>query len=86
MSQKEDLLEDFEDSPEVSKSGLYRHVYSAEFGQFGGQPYGAIVSNYSFSPSTPDIKLLQNVASVSAMSPRAVYRLCRARVLWFGQV
>ena len=65
---KDDLLEDFEDSPEVSKSGLYRHVYSAEYGQFGGQPYGAIVSNYSFGPSSPDVKLMKGVAAVSAMS------------------
>src|SRR6185436_12961855 len=37
---KEDLLADFEDSPEVPKSGLYKLVYSAEFGQFGGKPVG----------------------------------------------
>ncbi len=29
---KDDLLADFEDSPEVPKSGLYKTVYSAEFG------------------------------------------------------
>ena len=65
---KEDLLEDFEDAPEVTKSGLYKHAYTAEYGQFGGQPYGAIISNYSFGPGAQDIRLLQNVASVSAMS------------------
>ena len=27
---KEELLQDFEDAPEVSKSGLYKHVYTAE--------------------------------------------------------
>ncbi len=47
---KEDLLADFEDSPEVPKSGLYKLVYSAEFGTFGGKPVGAIVSNYEFGP------------------------------------
>ncbi|MCK5262099.1 MAG: type VI secretion system contractile sheath large subunit [Gammaproteobacteria bacterium] len=65
---KEELLEDFEDAPEIAKSGLYKHAYSAEFGQFGGQPYGAMISNYAFSPDAQDMKLLQNVASVSAMS------------------
>src|ERR1700744_463274 len=43
---KEDLLADFEDSPEVPKSGLYKLVYSAEFGQFGGKPVGVILANY----------------------------------------
>lgn len=65
---KEDLLSDFEDSPEITKSGLYKNCYTAEYGQFGGQPYGAIIANYEFGPGASDIKLLQNCASVSAMS------------------
>lgn len=65
---KEELLEDFEDAPEITKSGLYMKAYTAEYGQFGGQPYGAIISNYELGPGAQDVKLLQNVASVSAMS------------------
>ncbi len=65
---KEDLLEDFEDAPEVTKSGLYKTVYTAEYGQFGGKPYGNIIANYEFGPGPQDIKLLQYFASVSAMS------------------
>ncbi len=65
---KQDLLEDFEDAPEVTQSGLYKHIYTAEFGQFGGQPVGAIVANYEFGPGPQDMELLRNVASVSAMS------------------
>ncbi|NHN77113.1 type VI secretion system contractile sheath large subunit [Azotobacter chroococcum] len=65
---KEDLLEDFEDSPEVVQSGLYKHVYTAEYGQFGGQPVGALIANYFFDPSAPDVKTLQYVASVASMA------------------
>jgi type VI secretion system protein ImpC len=65
---KEDLLADFEDAPEVVKSGLYKIVYSAEFGQFGGKPYAAMVSNYDFGPGPQDIALLQKCAAVAAMS------------------
>jgi len=65
---KEDLLEDFEDSPEVLQSGLYKHVYTAEYGQFGGQPVGALIANYFFEPSAPDMKALQYVASVASMA------------------
>ncbi len=65
---KEDLLTDFEDSPEVPKSGLYKIAYTAEYGQFGGKPYGNIIANYDFGPGPQDIKLLQYVAAVSAMS------------------
>ncbi len=65
---KDDLAADFEDSPEIVQSGLYKHVYTAEYGQFGGEPYGAMIGNYYFSPSAPDVNLLQKVASVATMS------------------
>jgi len=65
---KEDLLTDFEDSPEVPKSGLYRIVYSNEYGVFGGKPYGVLCANYDFGPGPQDIELLRKCASVAAMS------------------
>ena len=65
---KEELLDDFEDSPEVPKSGLYKIVYTREYGQFGGQPYAAMIANYEFGPGPQDLKLLQYVASVAAMA------------------
>jgi len=65
---KDDLSDDFEEAPEVVKSGLYKHVYTAEYGVFGGKPIGAMIANYDFGPNAPDMKLLQNVASVGAMA------------------
>jgi type VI secretion system protein ImpC len=65
---KEDLQMDFEDAPEIPKSGLYKLVYSAEYGQFGGKPYGLLVANYDFGPGPQDVSLLQNCAAVAAMS------------------
>lgn len=65
---KQDLLDDFTDAPEVVQSGLYKLAYSREYGQFGGQPYAAIIGNYEFGPGPQDIKLLQDVSAVAAMS------------------
>ena len=65
---KEDLLTDFQDAPEIMSSGLYKHIYTAEYGQFGGQPVGAVIGNYEFGPGPQDMELLQHLASVSAMS------------------
>ncbi len=65
---KSDLLDDFEDAPEVVKSGLYKQVYTAEYGQFGGKPVGAIIANYEFGPKPQDISLLQYTASVASMA------------------
>jgi type VI secretion system protein ImpC len=65
---KEELLEDFEDAPEVVKSGLYKTVYSAEYGQFGGKPYACLIGNYQFDAGPRDVRLLQYTAAVAAMS------------------
>ncbi len=65
---KEELLEDFEFAPETSQSGLYKHVYSSGYGQFGGEPIGAMIGNFAFTPSTPDMKLLQYMSSLGAMA------------------
>lgn len=65
---KEDLQADFEDAPEITKSGLYKIAYTAEYGQFGGEPYAAIVGNYEFGPGPQDIALLGKIASVSTVA------------------
>lgn len=65
---KEDVLADFEDAPEVPKSGMYRIAYSAEYGPFGGRPFGAIVSTYTFGADAQDVMCLQKFASVAAMT------------------
>jgi len=65
---KQDLFDDFEDAPEVVKSGLYKTAYTQEYGQFGGQPYGLMIGNYEFGPGAQDIKLLQNLASVATIA------------------
>jgi type VI secretion system protein ImpC len=65
---KEDLLADFEDSPELVKSGLYKTVYSDNYGVFGGEPVAGMIANYDFGPGPQDVRLLQNCASVATMA------------------
>lgn len=65
---KDDLLDDFENAADITCSGIYKHVYTAGYGQFGGEPVAAMVGNYSFGPSSTDIKLLSYMASVGAMA------------------
>lgn len=63
---KQDLQEDFEDSPEIIQSGLYKHVYVDEYDTPGGEPYGALVSSYEFESGAMDIGLLTDISHVSA--------------------
>lgn len=67
-ARKDELLDDFEFAPEIVQSGFYKHVYSSGYGQFGGEPIGAIIGNYAFTPKAPDMKLLQYVSAVGAMA------------------
>jgi type VI secretion system protein ImpC len=63
---KEELAEDFEDSPETIQSGLYKHAYVDEYDTPGGEPYGSMISNFDFDSSVTDIGLLQQISKVAA--------------------
>ena len=63
---KEDLLESFEDAPELTQSAFYKHVYTNAYDQPGADPYSAIVTNYEFENSAPDIALMQQASKVAA--------------------
>jgi type VI secretion system protein ImpC len=65
---KDDLRNDFEDAPDITKSGLYNTVYKQAYGVFGGKPYGVVCSTYDFGPGTEDIQLLGKCAAVGAMA------------------
>jgi type VI secretion system protein ImpC len=64
---KEDLSCDFEDAPELAKSGLYKLV-NAPYATPSGSPYGLVVGNYEFEPAPADLVLLRSCAAVAAIA------------------
>lgn len=48
------------------QSPLFKKIYEAEFGQLGGQPYGALVGDYYFDHSPQDIDVLAGLAKIGA--------------------
>ncbi len=50
------------------QSPLFKKLYEEEYGQFGGHPYGAIVADYYFDNSGPDVDLLGQLAKICAAS------------------
>ena len=40
------------------QSPIFKKLYEEEYGQFGGEPYGAFVADYYFDNSAPDVELL----------------------------
>lgn len=48
------------------QSPLFKKIYEAEYGQFGGEPFGCMVGDYAFDHSPPDVELLGEMAKISA--------------------
>ncbi len=65
---KQDLERDLKENADITYTRLFRTVYSAEYGQFGGQPYGAIFASFGVAGSAADVGLLRRLAGVAAMA------------------
>lgn len=48
------------------QSPLFKKMYEEEYGQFGGEPFGAIVGDYYFDHSPPDVELLTEMSKIAA--------------------
>jgi len=50
------------------QSPIFKKVYEAEYGMFGGEPFGCFVADYYFDHSPPDVELLGEMSKVCAAS------------------
>jgi type VI secretion system protein ImpC len=48
------------------QSPLFKKLYEEEYGQFGGEPYGALVGDYHFDHTPPDVELLTEMSKLAA--------------------
>lgn len=48
------------------QSPLFKKVYEDEFGTPGGQPYGALIGDYYFDQSPPDVEILAGMAQIAS--------------------
>jgi type VI secretion system protein ImpC len=48
------------------QSPLFKKIYEEEYGQLGGEPFGALVGDYYFDHSPPDVELLGEMSKVAA--------------------
>ncbi|MEH6578005.1 MAG: type VI secretion system contractile sheath large subunit [Amphritea sp.] len=66
--QKEELIDQFEDAPAVDRSPLFDALYQKEFGTAGGEPYGLLIGDYTFSHKDEDVALLRYMGETAAAS------------------
>jgi type VI secretion system protein ImpC len=48
------------------QSPLFKSVYEAEYGTFGGEPFGCLVGDYYFDQTPPDVELLGELSKTCA--------------------
>jgi len=67
---KTELYQHLKDYPKAKwdQSELFKKVYEEEYGQLGGQPYGALVGDYYFSHHPTDVQLLRDLSKIAAAS------------------
>jgi type VI secretion system protein ImpC len=63
---KKELLKDLESAVDHDMSVLFKHIYEAEYGTFGGHPYSALIGDYEFGRHPQDIALLDRLSKVAA--------------------
>jgi type VI secretion system protein ImpC len=63
---KQELLRDIERAPEFDQSQLFKKIYSAEYGIYGGYPYGALIGDYEFGKHPDDMALIEGISHVAA--------------------
>jgi type VI secretion system protein ImpC len=65
---KSELLGEFRrySGAKWDQSPFFKQVYEAEFGQLGGQPYGALVGDYYFDHTAHNVALLRDIGKVAA--------------------
>ncbi len=65
---KKELYRDLRMYPDAKwdQSPLFKKMYESEFGQLGGEPYGALVGDYHFDHSAVDVRLLRDLGKIAA--------------------
>ncbi|MFT7594272.1 MAG: type VI secretion system protein ImpC [Paracoccaceae bacterium] len=48
------------------QSPIFKKIYTEEFSQLGGEPYGSLVADYHFDHSPPDVELLGEMSKIAA--------------------
>ena len=63
---KRELQKDLEDAVEFDMSETFKQIYTREFGQAGGEPFGALIGDYEFTNHPDDVGLLGRMSEVAA--------------------
>ncbi len=63
------------------QSPLFKRIYEAEFGTLGGQPFSAVVCDYYFDHTGPDVEMMQGLAKIGSAAHVPFISACSPNML-----
>lgn len=63
---RDELQDDLEKAVEFDQSHIFKLIYEAEYGTYGGAPYSLLVGDFYFGRGPRDIALLEKISEVAA--------------------
>ncbi len=76
------LRDDLERAPRLTETHLFDVLYANEYGQFGGKPYGAVITDYCFELNDSDLILLRQLAQLGSAAHAPI--IAQAAPSFFG--
>jgi type VI secretion system protein ImpC len=65
-AQLAELQDDMSKAPEFDQSKLFKMIYEAEYGTFGGSPYSMLLGGYEIGPDHSNMTFIGKMAEVAA--------------------
>lgn len=62
----DDLRDDMAKAVEFDQSKMFRLIYEAEYGTYGGSPYSLLLGGYELGPGASDMSFLDKMSGVAA--------------------
>jgi type VI secretion system protein ImpC len=66
------------------QSPLFKKIYEDEYGTPGGEPYGALIGDYHFDHSPPDVEILQGMGQIAAAAHAPFISAANASLMNMG--
>lgn len=63
---KKELTKELEKAIEFDQSAIFKGIYEAEYGMFGGEPFGTLIGDYEINNHPQDMILLEKMAQVAS--------------------
>lgn len=63
---KDELRKDMQKAVEFDQSTLFKKIYEAEYGTYGGMPYSLLIGDYAVGGGNDDLEFLKKMAEVAA--------------------